>query len=333
MALITGERSGVFIDHDSSMVISGDLGGGNAVLVADFDSAVEMKIFHTVGAVSADRELPGNSEVSQAVKALLSGDISAVYLLPSRGDFEAALEKAAELENVRYIVLASADSGAHTSFAKLLYSLADRQRECIGFSFAEGADAAVASATAANCERLMLTHSGGTLAAAALAASVSRVQMSDPLYNLPLECDATVSTLSEDELDRLIRNGVTVLESVGGKLYAIRVVTTRSHTDGVPDRSLLDLQVVRIRDHVLSNVRLILSQMLGNLRSNPQSRLAISTQVSLVMEDMVAAGLLSQYEPPEISEDENDSSVCNVLLSFTVAKGFCRIVISANISV
>lgn len=337
MAWITGERPGVFVDHDGSAVVGGQGSGGSAALIAKLPSYEKVKTFYSVGGLSLDSEVAGNADVLAQAKYLLDGNFSAVHILPVSGtlvSYVVAFGLLDDLAGLNMIVCDSSDATVQQYFADHLESRAENQREYLGFCAAASTGAAKSVATTLNCMRLVMVGQGGAKAAAALAAAVSKCEMTDPLYDLDLaEGVDAGSRLSEDEISELIRSGVTPLEQVGGRVYSIRTVTTRSQIDGVFDRTLLDLQVVRIVDHVLSNVRLTLRRMLGKVRSNAQSRLAIATQTRLVMEEMVAAGLIAQYDPPVIETDSGDSTVCNVLLSFAVARGYARIVISATVSV
>lgn len=337
MAWITGERPGVFVDHDGSSVIGGQSTGGCAALVTGLSSYETIKTFYTVGELSLDGEVAGNSAVLEQAKVLLEGRFSKLHLLPARNgvaSYAAAFARLDQLEGLEMIVCDSSDASILRYFADFLESRAERQLEYLGFCAAESVSAAQTLARTLNCMRLIMVGQGGASAAAALAAAVSRAEMTDPLCNLELEQGLSIGArLSESSIDDLIRNGVTPLEQLGGRVYSVRTVTTRSQTDGVFDRTLLDLQSVRIVDQVLKNVRTTLRRMLGRVRANAQSRLAISTQTRLVLEEMTAAGLIAEYDPPTIESDAKDEATCQVLLSFRIARGYTRIIISATVSV
>lgn len=337
MSILTGERPGVFIDYDRSSVIGGSASDKNTVLIAAFNSNDSLKTFYSAAGAAVDKDLIANPSVMSQANAILSGGVSALYIIPVGGtlaSYTGAFNRISLLDGVSAVVCDSDSVSVHKALAEFLDNSADGQKEYLGFVSSTDIQSAKTSAETAGCMRLVMVGQGGALAAAAVCGAVMAAAISDPLYGLELPAELTLNNrLTEAEIDDLVRSGVTPLEKVGGRTYSIRTVTTKSTTDGVFDRSLLDLQVVRINDYVLSQVRTTLRRMLGKARSNAKGRLAISTQVRLVLENMVSSGLISAYDNPVITENASDSSVCTVSLGFNVARGYSRIYISAVVSV
>lgn len=333
-----GERPGVYIDYDASAVVSSTAASGSVTLLCELSGSDAVKSFYSLRAALADREVAAAPDLQKVLTAAFESGARAVFLLPAAEDtaaaFTAAMETAESLNAAEVLVLCSMNTEVQAAFVDFLNAGAEKGRPQIGFTYCADEGAARKRAAACNCERLVITAQGGAVNAAALAAAVAVAPVSDPLYGLELGGAARpISRLSEAAVDAMIAGGVTPLEAVGGKIYSIRTVSTRTATGGVADRSFLDLQTVRIVDRVLDGVRASLSRMLGAARNSSRSRLAIGTQTSIVLAQCRQEELLSDYDSPVVEADAEDPAACRVLLSFTVARGISRIHISATVTV
>lgn len=333
-----GERPGVYIDYDASAVVSSAASSRSVALLCKLDSDETVKSFYSLRAALSDREVAADPDTQEVLAAAFSGGARTVFLLPAAEDtaagFAEAMAAEESLGTASILVLCSVNEEVQMAFADFLKAGAKKGRSRIGFTYCKEVDTAKKRAAVCNCERLVITAQGGALAAAALAAAVAASSVSDPLYGLELAgAGGTLARLSETAVDAMIADGVTPLETVGGKVYSIRTVTTRTATDGVADRSFLDLQTVRIIDRVLDGVRTSLSRMIGAARNSSRSRMAIGTQAGIVLAQMRQEELLSDYDSPVIEANADDPAACDVLLAFTVARGISRIHISATVTV
>lgn len=333
-----GERPGVYIDYDASAVVSSDALSSGVTLLCKLDSSDTVKSFYSLRAALADREIAADPDLQRVLTAVFESGGRAVFLLPAAEDTEAAftqaMEAAESVDAAAVMVLCSTNMEVQTAFSDFLNTCAEQGRSRIGFTYCMEVDTAKKRAAACNCERLVITAQGGAVLTAALAAAVASAPVSDPLYGLELGgAGAAVGRLNEAAVDAMIAGGVTPLETVGGKVYSIRTVSTRTATDGVADRSFLDLQTVRIVDRVLDGVRAALGRMLGAARNSSRSRLAVATQAGIVLSQMKQEELLADYDDPVVEADSDDPSGCTVLLAFTVARGISRIRISATVTV
>lgn len=333
----TVERPGVYIDYDASSVVSADSVKNAVAIAANLYSADSIKTFYSKSALAADELIANNTEILNMGNAAFSGGAGAVYILPAGGtdaeDYAAALSRIAGLTGVGAVVTDSTERAVHTALADYLTEAVGKQSEMLGFGYCTDADTALSAAAALNCERMTLICQGGAMNAAALAGNVVAAEVSDPLYDIYLKGASNIgAALTEERINSLIAGGVTPLETVGGKIYSVRTVSTRTQTDGASDRSYLDLQTIRIVDYVLGSVRTTLSAMVGGARNNAKSRLAIATQTEILLQELSDGGIIGEYDSAAVSASGDDPSVCIVSLGFTVARGISKIYIAATVS-
>lgn len=121
----------------------------------------------------------------------------------------------------------------------------------------EEASALVEHAAALNSERMVLVgpdvldEAGETLpgafAAAALAGVIAPIRSRCPLNGAEIRGLGGVSTdYGDNDIDLLVRGGVTPLESSGGVLSPVRGITTRTTTGDVTDTTWRELTTILI---------------------------------------------------------------------------------------
>ena len=119
-------------------------------------------------------------------------------------------------------------------------------------------------AKALNSERVVLVAPGGTdeegeavsglsLAAAVAGAIAGTTDPALPLGGAVLSgLYGLETTYGDNDLDLLIRGGVTPAERTGGVTSVVRGVTTRTTTDGTADTTWRELSTILVVDDVIS---------------------------------------------------------------------------------
>lgn len=151
----------------------------------------------------------------------------------------------------------------------------------------ETVSAMIEQAEALNSERVVLLggralDSGGEMlsgpaAAAAVAAVIAATaDPAIPLNGAPLEgISGVAADFSDDEIDLLVRGGVTPLEGNAGIASPVRGVTTRTTTGGASDSTWRELSTVLIVDNVIPQIRSALRRTFNrakNTGADPKRR-------------------------------------------------------------
>jgi len=113
----------------------------------------------------------------------------------------------------------------------------------------------------------------------------------------------------------------------------VRVVTTRTTTDGAADRIWHDLSAILVVDDVIPAIRSALKARFRRAKNTAQSRGAIRSQVILELENKLAREIITGYESVSVSADSEEPTRCLVDFSFTVTHGINQIWLSAHITV
>ena len=139
--------------------------------------------------------------------------------------------------------------------------------------------------------------------------------------------------VDDNQLDNLIRGGVTMLETVGGKVTVIRGVTTRSTTGGSADATWRELTTILIVDDVIPAIRESLRAKFARAKNNVSTRSAIRSQVIVELERKVEAEIIEGYGEVAVWASGDDPTVCEVEFPFAVAHGLNQIYLTAHITV
>ena len=131
----------------------------------------------------------------------------------------------------------------------------------------------------------------GIFAAAAVAGAIATTaDPAIPLNGTPLKGLGGVSTLYNDnEIDLLVRGGVTPLEAVGGVVSPVRGITTRTTTGGAQDITWRELTTILIVDDVIPSIRASLRSRFSRTKNTAQTRGAIRSQVIVELENKLRA--------------------------------------------
>ena len=351
MSGIIHERPGVYSSYDASAVIRGGSagkvvglaakaakGGGTAALVTSY-----------AGGVS----LFGEGENMDAMLRLLFlNGATAVYAAAvgdqgAKTDYEAAFDQLAMEEDVQVVACDSPDLTVQQSLRTSLESASAVKRERIAVVGASQADVEdlVDHAEGLNSERMVLvgpdaldeageTVPGAVAAAAVAGAIAAATDPAVPLNGTRLYGLGGVSQrYGDNEIDLLVRGGVTPLEAVGGVVSPVRGITTRTTTGGAADSTWRELTTILIVDDVIPTVRSALRSRFSRTKNTPQTRGAIRSQVIVELENKLAAEIIDSYGEVAVSVDAADPTVCLVEFSFGVAHGLNQIYLTAHITV
>lgn len=328
------ERPGVYSSYAVSSLTAAARGGG-AVAVAAQGGTEQCYVWTSYSRAVAD---VGVCTLSELARLVLKNGAGKVYGIPAGADYDAAFAYAAGLEDVAAVVCDSTDLSVQKSMMQTVTECSAAGKERI--AVAAGADgetveSLIARAAALNCERVVLTAPGGIGAAAAMAGAIAG--SSDPALPLSGGELAGVEELSavygNNEIDLLVRGGVTPLETVGNRCFVVRAVTTRTTTDGIADTAWRELTTVTVADDVIPGIRRALSLRFRRTKNNSRTRGAIRSLVVLELENRVRAEIIDSYEDVTVEASPEDPTVCLVEFAFTVTHGLNQIWLSAHITV
>ena len=200
-------------------------------------------------------------------------------------------------------------------------------------------------AKAVNSERVVLvgpdiaSDDGGTMSAVFAAAAVAAVIAGNTDPSVPINCaeltlfGAAGKRLSDNEIDQLVRGGVTPIETVGGVSSPVRGITTKTSSGGAADTPWRELTTILIVDEVIPTIRSALRTRFARSKNTAQRGGAIRSQVVLELEEMKSREIVDSYGEVLVSALKSDPTVCLVEFSFTVAHGLNRIYLTAHITV
>jgi len=352
MAIYSAERPGVYTSYAVSGVVGAARGGGCVGLCAaaskmGVDSV--QTILRESDAMALYGEDTAGCRMMGMVRALLAGGAGKICAVsvPAGTDAAGYGGAFALLENADGIAVMTCDSedaGVHALLLQSVTRASARGRERV---MAAGAAVppveAISRAAGLNHERCVFVcqpaQAGNDAAACYLAAGVAAAVAGMSDVSAPLSGGALPGitslggALGDDVTDELLCAGVTVAQMSGGQAAMVRAVTTRTTRDGASDRLFHDISVILIIDNVLGSVRDALRLRLSGAKNNAQTRDSIATQTQLELSLKRQQGMIDRYDPPVVTQDEADPSVCNVALDFTVTRGINQIHISAQIQV
>lgn len=349
------ERPGVYSSYEVSSVVSANAARktvgvaaaaakgetGQVVLLTSYAQGVEV--------FGEDAEgVPGMAALLKLLFANGAFGVKAVAVAAADGtpDYEAAFALLNE-EDVEIIICDSADAAVHALLRTAVESASNARRERIAVVGGAGETVAqmIAHAQGINSERVVLvgpdvvTDGGETrsavFAAAAVAGAIAcSADASTPINGAQLAGIAGVAQrFSDNDIDLLVRGGVTPLECVGGVCSPVRGITTRTKTGSAEDATWRELTTILVVDDVIPAVRSALRARFSRSKNTAQARGAIRSQVVLELEKKLSAELIDSYGEVSVSALESDPTVCLVEFGFTVAHGLNRIYLTAHITV
>lgn len=351
MNLTTHERPGVYSSYDASTLVRGS-GGHKTVGLAAINSVAAAGVPITVtsyeAAVAAFGSQEGIQDMAELIRVALLNGAAAVVAVPVANEegYEAAFETLGGVENIGVMLCDSTQLTVQQALRDSVLSASAARREriaVVGGSAGEDVTALVERAKGLNCERLVLVAPSsvdgedaaidGLSTAAAVAGAIA--SQSDPAVPLGgaelLGLKGLSQQYSDNDIDLLVRGGVTPVESVSGQVSVVRGITTRTSSGEVEDTTWRELSTILIVDDVIPTLRDSLRSKFRRAKNTPQSRGAIRTQVVLELENKMSREIITGYDQVTVSAHSEDPTVCVVEFTFTVAHGINQIWLTAHI--
>ena len=351
MNLTTHERPGVYSSYDASTLVRGS-GGHQIVGLAAINSVAAAGVPITVtsyeAAVSAFGSQEGKQDMAELIRVALLNGAAAVVAVPVADEegYEAAFEALGSVENIRVMLCDSTQLAVQQALRDSVLSASAARREriaVVGGAAGEEVTALVERAKGLNCERVVLvapssvdgedTAVDALSTAAAVAGTIA--SQSDPAIPLGgaelLGLKGLSQQYSDNDIDLLVRGGVTPVESVNGQVSVVRGITTRTSSGEVEDTTWRELSTILIVDDVIPTLRDSLRSKFRRAKNTAQSRGAIRTQVVLELENKMSREIITGYDQVTVSAHSEDPTVCVVEFTFTVAHGLNQIWLTAHI--
>ena len=349
MSTIIHERPGVYSSYDASTVIRSGAGSkvvGIAAQAGTGDtSAVTLLTSYAAGAAAFGE----TGAMAPLLRLLFQNGATAVKAVrvESSTAYADAFDLLALEEDIQLVVCDSADETVQQALRTSVESASAARRERIAVVGGESEDVEdlIAHASALNSERMVLVGPdvldtageslSGVYAAAALAGLLAgSADPAVPVNGAALQGLGGVSVqYSDNDIDLLVRGGVTPLEAVGGVVSPVRGITTRTKTGGTVDGTWRELTTILIVDDVIPAVRSALRSKFSRTKNTAQTRGAIRSQVIVELERKLAEEIIDGYGDVTAEVDTADPTVCVVEFSFSVSHGLNQIYLTAHITV
>lgn len=349
------ERPGVYSSYDASTAISG--GGAKKVVGVAAKAAkgetnkVVMLTSYAAG-VAAFGEDSEDTYMAALLRLLyLNGAASvaavAVAGTGTKDDYAAAFDLLGEVEDIGVMLCDSGELTVQQALRDSVVAVSNARRERIAVAGSTGETVSqlITRAKALNSERIVLVGGeglsgsgdrlGGVITAAAVAGVIAAgTDPAVPLNGAELSgLYGLEKTYSDDEIDLLVRGGVTPLESRAGSVSVVRGITSRTTTGDAADTTWRELTTVLIVDDVIPQIRNALRRKFSRSKNTAQTRSAIRSQVIVELENKRHAEIIDSYSDVQVRAAEVDASVCEVEFSFAVAHGLNQIYLTAHITV
>ncbi|MCI8398538.1 MAG: phage tail sheath protein [Oscillibacter sp.] len=350
---IVHERPGVYSAYDASAAVSG---GQAAKVVGVAAKAAQGSVGKAVtvtgyaaGAAAFGEDIdPGMCTLLRLLFANGASVVRAVRVSDdgTDEDYQAAFEALGNLD-VQVMICDSGEESVQQLLREAVESASALRRERIAVAGGSGCtvDELIARAEALNSERMVLVGPdaldagggslGGVFAAAAVAGAIaSEGDPAVPLNGVELRgLYGLAEDYNDNEIDLLVRGGVTPLEAAEGVISPVRGITTRTKTGGAADTAWRELTTILIVDHVIPAVRAAIRSKFARSKNNARSRAAIRSQVIVELEKQMAAEVIDGYDSVSVRASEDDPTVCLVEFGFSVAHGLNQVYLTVHISI
>ena len=350
------ERPGVYSSYDASSVVSASAAaktiGAAAVATKGTANKVELITSYEEGKSVFGEDASGVYGMSTLLRFLFANGAGAVKAVAvgkdesEEKDYASAFAALSDEEDVGVMVCDSAAQSVHLLLKTAAEDASARHERIAVIGGSEETVAQMVNrAKAVNSERVVLvgpdiaSDDGGTMSAVFAAAAVAAVIAGNTDPSVPINgaeltlFGAADKRLSDNEIDQLVRGGVTPIETVGGVSSPVRGITTKTSSGGAADTTWRELTTILIVDEVIPTIRSALRTRFARSKNTAQSRGAIRSQVVLELEEMKSREIVDSYGEVLVSALKSDPTVCLVEFSFTVAHGLNRIYLTAHITV
>lgn len=282
--------------------------------------------------------------------ALLRNGVNSIYAVPASVNgsvpgndaYFNALKKLADVKASGVIFCDSIEPTVLSEMNRLVTLASSQQKEKIGVVAASNVQNAIDLAHSLNSERMVVFCQGSAITdylavyqtmvtLQYVVAVLATASPDQSFHGFTLPEVLSARAVSEDDLERLLAAGVSVLENNDGSVEIVRLVTSRTSTNGVPDRTFSSVNTVLMIDKIIQQVR---DKLQSLIRSN-NSRFSldsIASQTALILEDNKQNGFISSFEPPVVFKDDEDPLVCVVEMEFALVSAPSQIFITAHVS-
>ncbi len=349
------ERPGVYSVYDASGVTSAGKApkwiGVAALAVKGTANEVVTLTGYSAGVEAFGEDAADTPGMSTVLKLLFENGASTVCAarVETGGDLEAYQAAFAALaeHDVQVMVCDSGDLAVQKALKTAVETASAARHERIGVIGADGETASelVTRAAGINSERMVLVgpdmkdEKGGDLSGVFAAAAVAGAIAAGTDPALPLNgavlygISGLQSNYSDNDIDLLVRGGVTPLECVGGVVSPVRGITTRTKTGSADDATWRELTTILIADDVIPAVRAALRAKFARAKNTAQGRGAIRAQTIVELEKKKNAQIIEDYGEVTATASQDDPTVCLVEFSFAVAHGLNQIYLTVHLTV
>ena len=352
MNVTTHERPGVYSVYGASSLVRGS-GGRKTVGLAAVNTKAEAGVIQTITsyeeAVSTFGSQADSQDMAELIRVILLNGAAAVAVVPvaNAEGYEAAFAAMSGMEDLSVVVCDSTDQEVQQKLRDSVTAASAARRERIAV-VAGGAEESVTALTdrakALNSERVVLAAPGGVsekgtalsglTAAAAVAGAIAG--QGDPAVPLGgaelLGLNGLSTQYGDNDIDLLVRGGVTPLDSRAGTVSVVRGITTRTRSGESEDATWRELSTVLIVDDVIPAIRESLRAPLPpgeKYGAEPGGR----SQVVLELENKKAREIITGYDGVTVTALPENPTVCLVEFAFTVAHGLNQIWLTASITI
>lgn len=345
MSVTSHERPGVYSSYDASTLVNGNTGAKVVGLAALSQGGNAGQVEYYTSYDEAAAQFGTEERISSLIKTLLRNGAAGVAAVPvataELADYKAAFEVLNAREDVKIVVCDSTAEEIQQALRESVKAASQLRLERIAVlegKTGETVAQLVQRAESLNCERVVLAAPGqsdtpGVLAAAVAGRIAGEKDPAVPLGGAELTETTVTGRYSDNELDLLIRGGVTPVEENSGIVTVVRGVTTRTKTGGVSDTTWRELSTILIVDEVIPGIRDALRARFQRAKNTEQTRGAIRSRVVLELEDRLSREIITGYDNVTAQALESDPTVCLVEFAFTVTHGLNQIWLTAHITV
>ena len=344
------ERPGVYSSYDASAVVTAGRGSKIIGVAAKAASGTVGEVVtltgYTAGVAAFGEDVdPGMSTILRLLFLNGASTVAAVRVADEEPDYAGAFGVLGKVE-AQILVCDSGELSVQQALRTAVETASEQRRERLAVVGGSGLKASelVERAAELNSERMVLVgpdlvRGEGTLpgvfASAALAGAIaSGTDPAIPLNGAELSgLEGLTEDYTDNDIDLLVRGGVTPLESVGGVVSPVRGITTRTTTGGAADSTWRELTTILIVDDIIPSIRTALRSRFSRAKNTARGRSAIRSQVIVELEKKVAAEIIDSYGEVMVNALEEDPTVCLVEFGFAVAHGLNQIYLTVHMTV
>ena len=344
------ERPGVYSSYDASAVVTAGRGSKIIGVAAKAASGTVGEVVtltgYTAGVAAFGEDVdPGMSTILRLLFLNGASTVAAVRVADEEPDYAGAFGVLGKVE-AQILVCDSGELSVQQALRTAVETASEQRRERIAVVGGSGLKASELVERAAELNRARMVLVGpdlvrgestlpGVFASAALAGAIaSGTDPAIPLNGAELSgLEGLTEDYTDNDIDLLVRGGVTPLESVGGVVSPVRGITTRTTTGGAADSTWRELTTILIVDDIIPSIRTALRSRFSRAKNTARGRSAIRSQVIVELEKKVAAEIIDSYGEVTVNALEEDPTVCLVEFGFAVAHGLNQIYLTVHMTV